>query len=161
MSLSETEEELGHQLQDLKAKIDNGDYEQLVQLCGPLIVTSKSDDDDDQLKLLFQEIQAKARLHQKEFQVVEKDKNKAWSAYAQYRLEQYERVMSITITNKADAVFEGGGVKGIALVGALSVSEHLNVKCYLLTLECVSRRFNQTKIRKEKELKAEIEDDDS
>ncbi|MCK4622540.1 MAG: patatin-like phospholipase family protein [Desulfuromonadales bacterium] len=35
---------------------------------------------------------------------------------------------SVTIPDKADAVFEGGGVKGIALAGALKVAEHLGVR---------------------------------
>jgi predicted acylesterase/phospholipase RssA len=34
----------------------------------------------------------------------------------------------VTISDKADAVFEGGGVKGIALAGALKGAEHLGVR---------------------------------
>jgi NTE family protein len=34
----------------------------------------------------------------------------------------------VAIPDKADAVFEGGGVKGIALVGALYVAEHMGVE---------------------------------
>ena len=34
----------------------------------------------------------------------------------------------VSIPNKADAVFEGGGVKGIALSGAVGVAEHLGVQ---------------------------------
>lgn len=39
-----------------------------------------------------------------------------------------EAMKGITIPDKADAIFEGGGVKGIALVGALMVAEHLGIK---------------------------------
>jgi NTE family protein len=34
----------------------------------------------------------------------------------------------VAIPDRGDAVFEGGGVKGIALVGALYVAEHMGVK---------------------------------
>jgi len=37
-------------------------------------------------------------------------------------------LVDVQITDKADAVFEGGGVKGIALAGAIDVAEKLGVK---------------------------------
>jgi len=38
------------------------------------------------------------------------------------------RLAGISIPDRADAVFEGGGVKGIALTGAIAVAEHLGTK---------------------------------
>jgi len=44
------------------------------------------------------------------------------------RSEILKEIKGIKIPDKADAVFEGGGVKGIALAGALEVAEALGVK---------------------------------
>lgn len=44
------------------------------------------------------------------------------------RQEIGDALNGVQIPEKADAVFEGGGVKGIALCGALDVAEHLGVK---------------------------------
>lgn len=41
--------------------------------------------------------------------------------------ELNDELAGVTIPDKADAVFEGGGVKGLALTGALDVAEHLGV----------------------------------
>ena len=39
-----------------------------------------------------------------------------------------QRLAGVTIPDRADAVFEGGGVKGIALTGAIGVAEHLGTR---------------------------------